>query len=167
MEPRLGQLLVEAGVLSASQVARILEAQAHAGEPFGLLAERLFGVDPVVVENAWADQYVRLSRCVDPRTERIDPDALAMVTPRQAWQFRVLPIRFEPCELMLATTREHLRRALRFAVNVLGVPAFVVLSDPLALGEALCRHMPMPGLTPAAVSDGALERLLTGIRGVA
>ena len=88
-----------------------------------------------------------------------DKDALAIITRRQAWQFRVLPVRFEPHELMIATTQSHLPRALRFAAHVIGYPVFFVLADPEALGRALCTHYPLPGLTPRSVTDDGLDRL--------
>jgi len=164
MELRLGELLIESGVLNEQQVREILARQRRTGEPFGLLAERLFSVDPAAVETAWARQYALIARKVDPQVEVYDEQALGLVTRRQAWQFRVLPIRFEPAELMLASTQLHLRRALRFATNVIGVPVFLVLAEPHALGAALCRHYPMPGMTPDSIVDDGMDRLLRTIR---
>jgi hypothetical protein len=160
MELRVGELLVENGVLDVSQVDEVLAEQKRTGEPFGKICERMFDIDPAAVEAAWAFQYARITRRVDPRTEYFEPRALALVTRRQAWQFRVLPIRFDGAELMIATTQQHLPRALRFASNVVGIPVYLVVAESDALGAALCRHYPLPGMTPAAVDDGALDRLL-------
>jgi hypothetical protein len=55
---------------------------------------------------------------------------------------------------MVATTQVHLRRALRFATHVIGLPVYFVMSDPVALGLALRRHFPLPGLTPESVLHG-------------
>jgi hypothetical protein len=160
MELRLGELLIKSGVLDERQVQHILDRQQRTGEPFGLLAERLFNVDPALIEVAWAQQYASLTRTVDPDVEAYDPEALRLVTRRQAWQFRVLPIRFEPGELMIATTQAHLRRALRFATNVIGIPVFFVMAEPEALGRALCRHYPLAGMKPQSVLDDGMARLL-------
>jgi hypothetical protein len=165
MEVRLGQLLVESRVLTPKQVQLILEEQQRTGEPFGLLCERLFQVDPDTVERAWATQYASLTRTIDPSTEAVQSEALELVTRRQAWQFRICPIRFDDGELMIATTQQHLRRALRFATNVVGVPVFLVMAAPEALGHALCKHYPLPGMTPLSVSDNGLDQLL-GDRGL-
>ena len=153
MEVRLGQLLVESGVLTSQQVTDIVLEQERTGEPFGLLAERLFGVDPHKIEEAWARQYAGLTRTVKPEIEVFDEQAAELVTRRQAWQFRVLPLRFEGRELLIVTTQQHLRRALRFATNVIGIPVFFVMADPLELGRALCSHYPLPGMTPESVLD--------------
>lgn len=162
MELRLGKLLIEAGVLDGQQVESVLEEQQRTGEPFGVIAERLFNVDPAATEAAWARQYSRLTRTIDPAREAFDDRARDLVTRRQAWQFRVLPVRFEPHELMVATTQQHLPRALRFATNVIGYPVYFVLAEPLALGEALCRHYPLPGMTPHSVIDDGLDQLFVG-----
>jgi hypothetical protein len=160
MELRLGQLLIDRGVLAEEQVERILRHQQHSGEPFGCIAERLYGVEPAEIEQAWARQYASLTRTIDPAVEVFEERATAMVTRRQAWQFRVLPVRFDPTELMIATTQMHLGRALRFATNVIGVPVYFVMADPLALGAALCKRYALPGMTPASVIDDGLDRLL-------
>src|SRR5438477_11125366 len=111
MEVRLGQLLVQSGVLTQEQVERVMAEQGRCGEPFGVLCERMFSVDPSAVEDAWAMQYVSLTRRVDPCRETIEPRALELISRRQAWQFRVLPMRIDGGELMIATTQQHLRRA--------------------------------------------------------
>ncbi len=159
MDVRLGQLLIEQGVLTADQVSDALERQADSGEPLGLLCERLYGVAPEAIELAWAAQYARLTRTIDPEAEPLEDRALGLITRRQAWQFRILPLRFDGNELMIATTLSHLRRALRFAVNVIGVPVFFVMTDEEQLGRALCRHYELPGFTPGCVNMTAIERL--------
>jgi len=160
MEVRLGQLLVQSRVLTQQQVEQILHEQTHCGEPFGLICERMFSVNPSAVEDAWAMQYVSLTRKVDPLREVVDSHALELVTRRQAWQFRVLPMRFDGDELMMATTASHLRRALRFANNVIAVPVYLVLAESQTLGEAMCKHYPLPGMTPASINDDGMDRLL-------
>jgi len=161
MELRLGDLLVKSGLLNEDQVQHILECQRDCGEPFGVLAERLHGVDPAAIEAAWARQYASLTHPIDPDMEVFDERALEVMTRRQAWQFRILPVRFDPHELMLATTQLHLPRALRFAANVIGYPVFFVLAEPDALGRALCKYYALPGLTPGSVIDDGLDRLLS------
>ena len=158
-EARLGQLLIESGVLTAQQVDAVLEKQEATGEPFGLLAERLYGVHPEKIEEAWAEQYARLTRTVNPEVEVFDEEAGVLVTRRQAWQFRILPLRFEGRELLIVTTQRHLRRALRFATNVIGVPVFFVMAEPLSLGRALCERYALPGLTPESINDEEIDRM--------
>jgi hypothetical protein len=147
MEVRIGNILVDRGVLTNDQVKAVLNVQNRTGQPFGLICEELYGVDPSQIEAAWATQYAQLTRTVDPRLMSPDADALAAVTRRQAWQFNTIPISWDGPELMLATTPEALPRALRFATNVLGVPAYFVMCDPEALQSSLQTSYPLPGAT--------------------
>jgi hypothetical protein len=159
MKVRIGQILIDQGVLTAEQSEQILSQQQQCGQPFGVLCERMFNVDPEVVERAWALQYAAQTRTIDPLREAIDDRALNLVTRRQAWQFRVLPLRFDGPELMIATTQVHLRRALRFTTNVISVPAYLVMAASDALGEALCRYYPLPGMTARAINDEGMDWL--------
>jgi len=160
MKLRLGQMLVDSGTLTEEQVQMILAQQEECGRPFGVLCEELLGISPTVIEAAWARQYALTTRTIDPRLEVFDDHVRDLVTRRQAWQFRVLPIRFDDRELMAATTADHLPRALRFIQNTLGVPTYLVLTEATALGEALCRYYPLPGMTPQCVNDRAMDDLV-------
>lgn len=152
MTLRLGDLLVGKGVLTAAQRDSVLEYQRLTGRPFGELAERMYGVCQSVIEQAWAEQYASIAPRLDPRRETVEGEALALVERRQAWQFRVLPLRFDDQELMICTTQEHLARALRFAGWKIQASCYFVLTDPLKLGEALMRHYPMAGMNAGLVS---------------
>src|SRR5690606_4759256 len=110
---RLGEVLVRRGILTETQVERVLDDQRRSGRPFGVICEEMFAIQPDTIEDAWAEQYAGLTRKINPEIEAFEDRALSLVTRRQAWQFRVLPIRFDGEELMLATTSSQLRRALR------------------------------------------------------
>lgn len=145
MPLRIGDILVELGVLTEHMREEILDEQRIVGKPFGELAERMFGVDPAQIEDAWARQYEQIAGVFSFDGARIDPAATACVTARQAWQFKLLPVRFEHGELMIATTRENLPRALRFAATQLGEVCFFVTTTPEELTQRLQKVFPMPG----------------------
>jgi hypothetical protein len=151
MTIRLGELLVEQGVLSRDQVEAVLEAQRQKQRPFGVLAEELFGVDPEAIEQAWAEQYSRIAPAPRLDEASFHRDAAVTVSRRQAWQFRVLPICYDGAELLLATTVEHLPRALKFATHCLTVPCIFVTLPAEDLGRWLCTRYPMPGMTAASL----------------
>lgn len=155
MSVRIGEVLIQRGVLTRAQVQRILEEQEKRHRPFGEMAENLYGIDPGDIEQAWVEQYARITRHVDVRTEETDPEALKLIDRRQAWQFRVLPLRFDGRELMVATTPDNLCRALRFVSRCLSAPCYLVLTEAQALGDALTRYFPLGGLT---ANDASGER---------
>lgn len=153
---RLGDLLVQRGVLSREQRDTILAEQIQTSRPFGVLAEQIYGVHREDIEEAWAEQYALINPTVDPRREHIDKAVLQLVGRRQAWQFRILPMRFDGHELVVSTTQDHLVRALRFSGYQIKQPCYFVLAEAIALGEALMRNYPMDGMQPEMV---AMERL--------
>jgi len=144
---RIGEILVQEGLLSEEEVQSILEEQKQTGRPFGDLAERLFGISSGDVERAWVEQFSRITEHIDPLSETFDPEVADCISRRQAWQFGCLPIRIEGCELIIATTRDHLLRAVRFAGWSINDPVCFVLADQERLEEALSIRYPLPGMT--------------------
>lgn len=151
MHVRLGDLLVERGVLTGAQRDEVLEVQRRCGRPFGELAERLFEVSPAAIESAWANQYARLAPRVDPRECVIPAEVAGLVDRRQAWQFKVLPLGFEEGELLVCTCESGLARALRFCGWRLGHRCVFSIAEPEALGQALMRVYPLGGMSPELV----------------
>ena len=149
----LGDLLVKHGVLSPSQRDEVLIAQKARGGPFGMIAEELFGVSSSAVERAWAEQYSSFAPHIDPRGYTVNHRALEVVTRRQAWQFRILPLDLAGDEVVACTTQENLCRALKFAGWRLGHGCQFVLAEPEHLGEAMLKHYPMAGMTPEMVAS--------------
>lgn len=147
MALRMGELLIRRGRMTPEQVERVLERQRTRGGAFGQIAERMFDIHPSQVEAAWAQQHADITQALDLSTDDADPRALSIIDARQAWQFRVLPLRVEPNgEAVLCTTRSNLPRALRFTYSALDVPACFVLASEDALQAALERRYPFPGM---------------------
>ena len=141
---RLGHLLVQQGILREEQVQHILTVQSKIGRPFGDLAERLFGVEPKIVEDAWVKQYTQILGQTDPFSLAVDPACLALVNRRQAWQFSVAPVRRDENELLLLTTPRHLVRASNFAAHVFPESTFFRVADENAMRAFLMNHYPVP-----------------------
>lgn len=140
----IGQLLVEQGVLTDEQVRHILVVQRESHRPFGDLAERLYGVDPKAVEDAWVEQYLRTVGITDLQEVRIDTDALRLLNRRQAWQFQLMPTNRENGTLDLATTGENLIRAANFSARRIDEPVFFLIAEREQLREFLMKHYPVP-----------------------
>ena len=158
----IGELLVRQGILTESEVEQVLQEQSRRTEPFGAICERLFGVSPDVIEDAWVEQYTELTGALRPDFDHCDPAVMDVVTRRQAWQFRIMPIRWDDGALVLATTREHLQRALRFATNAIPFPVYFLVTEPEALASALEANYPM-GALGRDVVDGAIEQMSSNL----
>lgn len=139
---KIGELLVARGVLTVEQVQQILLEQELTARPFGDLAERLFGVDPQAVERAWVEQYLSYDTVTDLSCEPVQDTALRVLSRRQAWQFRILPLRYEHGHMLAATTRKNLRRSVNFAWSTLRDPVCFLIAQEQQLAEYLDEHYP-------------------------
>lgn len=145
---RIGEILIERGVLSEQQVFEICEAQKKHRLPFGVLAERMFDVTIESIEEAWVDQYHRFTGTLDLATKKIDGDALRLINRRQAWQFQILPIGYETSgELLIAAARQRLARAVTFAANHFESVVYFRITESEQLREFLRKHYPMPEIS--------------------
>ncbi len=145
---RIGEILVERGILSAQQVFEIMQTQKQRGLPFGVLAERMFDVTVETIEQAWIDQYSRLTGEVDLRDEHVDIRVLKLINRRQAWQFEILPLRMESTgELLMAASRARLARAVTFAANRLRPIVYFRIARSDQLRSFLRKHYPMPEIS--------------------
>lgn len=151
---RIGQILVEHGVLTEQQVFEIVQRQKKDHLPFGVLAEEMFDVTIDSIEQAWIEQYHRFTGTIDLRQENVDTQALKLINRRQAWQFEVLPLHFESGgELLVAASRRRLARAVTFMAAQLEPVVFVRIAESNQLRDFLQQHYPMP-----EVSDELIER---------
>ncbi|MBC7784133.1 MAG: hypothetical protein H7144_09855 [Burkholderiales bacterium] len=141
---RIGEILIEQGILSAEQVSHILKVQRSVTRPFGDLAERLYGIDPKAVEDAWVEQYVRWAPPVDLSEIEADKQVLRLINRRQAWQFHIAPLGRDTENISIATTAERLVRAVNFAAEKFSQPVSFVLADKKQLREFLMKHYPVP-----------------------
>lgn len=140
----IGQLLIEQGVLKPEQVAHILKVQKASHRPFGDLAERLYGIAPEAVEDAWVEQYVRTVGVVDLDDVTFDADCLRLINRRQAWQFHVLPASRDADHLQAATDAEHLVKAVNFASRRIDEAVYFLVADRGQLRDFLMKHYPVP-----------------------
>jgi Type II secretion system (T2SS), protein E, N-terminal domain len=142
---RLGDLLVSQGLLTPAQRDQVVRAQKRCGRPFGVLAEETFGLSARQIERAWVEQFAAITERVVPLREEVDKAARAMVNRRQAWQFRLVPLRMDGGELVLATTPGQVARTLRFAERSLQARCVIVLTEEGDLLDALEKWYPMAG----------------------
>jgi hypothetical protein len=141
---QIGELLVEQGTLTREQVRHILKVQKMSHRPFGDLAERLFGIDPKAVEDAWVEQYLRVAGVVDLEDHQVETECLRTLNRRQAWQFHLLPINRDDQAMNVATSAENLVRSVNFATRKLSEPVHFLIAERQQLREFLMKHYPVP-----------------------
>ncbi len=141
---KIGEILVEQGVLDERQVEHILAVQRSVLRPFGDLAERLYGIDPQAVEDAWVEQYMRNTPAIDLSEIDADKLLLRMINRRQAWQFHISPVDRDDHTINIATTRDRLIRAVNFASRTFNEPVGFLIAEKQHLRDFLMRHYPVP-----------------------
>jgi hypothetical protein len=141
---QIGELLVEQGVLNREQVGHILKVQKMSHRPFGDLAERLYGIDPKAVEDAWVEQYIRTAGVIDLEDQEVETECLRLLNRRQAWQFHLLPLNRKTETLSIATSPENLVRSVNFVTRALEEPVHFLLAEHQQLREFLMKHYPVP-----------------------
>ncbi len=143
-QQRLGELLVERGLLGRADLDRALETQESTGRPLGEILLEQGVLDEQAVRWALAEQMDL--PLVHPDPAALDPDALALVPPDLCRRYGVLPLYRIPEE------------------EEAGAPLVVAAADPsdrAALTD-LERRLGMPLRVVAALREeieGALERL--------
>jgi hypothetical protein len=140
----IGKLLVEQGILTPAQVEQILDVQRMSHRPFGDLAERLFGVEPRAVEDAWVEQYVARAGATNLDLESFDPTVRDVLNARQAWQFQLLPIRRDADHFHVATTAAKLVRSVNFVTRKFNEPVHFIIASPRQLRQYLMEMFPVP-----------------------
>ncbi len=150
---RLGDLLVERGALTGEQRDEILGVQQSRARPFGVLAEEMFGVQPHIVEQAWAEQHAMIATRLDPRAVDIEPTVLSLIERRQAWQFGLIPVRQTGGTLECVTAPDYLARAMRFAGWRVPMDCSFSICDRPTLATALGIHYPIEGMDAAFVEQ--------------
>ena len=142
----IGELLIEQGVLTRQQVDHILKVQKASHRPFGDLAERLYGIAPEAVEDAWVEQYVRTVGVVNLDDVGFDADCLRVINRRQAWQFHLLPAHRDATRghLNVATDAEHLIKAVNFSSRRIDEAVYFLIAERQQLREFLMKHFPVP-----------------------
>ena len=146
---QIGQILIQQGVLSEQQVFEITVAQKkNDAIPFGVLAERMFDVTSQTIEQAWIEQYHRFVGTINLEDQQMDTQALSLINRRQAWQFEVLPLRYEPSgELLIAASKHRLARAVSFMTNHMETTCMFRVANRTQLRDFLSRHYPMSEVT--------------------
>lgn len=148
---RMGELLVAAGELTAAELQEIIDEQARVYRPFGRIAASRFQVREEAIWSAWAVQYACYCPRVSVDSEHRDITVLDWISPSEAMERLLLPLRFHDGDLVVVTTTDALRAALQYVDRRNDPRHSIVLwlaDDPLQLVEVIGSAY---GLPPAEI----------------
>ena len=135
--PRIGDILLEAGLVTDEQLQQAIDLQHERGGRLGqiLLEENM--VAPIELLRSLASQFG--VEYVDLDDESIDPQAVAMISPTLARRHRALPIRWEDETLVVAMTNPADLFALDDIRATTRTPVKAVMVEGSQLHEAISR----------------------------
>jgi type IV pilus assembly protein PilB len=154
--PRIGDILLEHGLVSEGDLSRAVEVQQEKGGRLGqiLLDEGI--VSPVALLSSLARQFgVEL---VDLELEPVDPEAVSALSPALARRHRALPIRWDGEVLVVAMSNPADLMALDDIRAVIGRPVRPVMAETNQLQDAIARWTRDGGgaANPSAASAAAI-----------
>jgi len=146
--PKLGELLVEQGLISLDQLKQALDEQKRTGEFLGSVLTRLGLVSNARLLPLLAQQvgmpYVRL----DDR--RIPPEVIAKVPPKFASHYHLMPLALSGNSLQVAIVDPFDIQTLDELKLLLDCDVSPVLASQEEIEEAIQRHY---GIGASAVSS--------------
>jgi hypothetical protein len=145
-EQGIARALVEHELLEQAQVDEVLIQQHRDRRPVAEIVADRFGIDEHDVYQALAEQIIAAAPEVNLVTEELQREALKQVAAREAWDYLLLPLRFEGEELVCATTAETLPSALSLAQAELKVPFRFVLSSVRPLEQFIAERYEFEGV---------------------
>jgi type II secretion system protein E len=150
----LGELLVQRGIISATQLDKALALQRDDPRYLGQVLLQLGWLNEETLMQTLAEQvgipYLSL------RGVEVDPALLERVPAKFASQYRLLPVGFENGGLRVAVSDPFDVRALDELKLLLGCEITPVWASPRDIQEAIQRHY--------GVGASAVQRLLDGTR---
>lgn len=142
----IGQILVDRGVMRVEHVAAVLEKQRSDPRPFGRLAETMFGISVEEIAAALAQQMRHTTSWVNLAHQPLDPRVLQLLTPAEAWDHLVLPLRREDRQLVCATGAETLPEAIAVLQRRVNEPFRLVFAEMHQLEQFIAERYDYEGL---------------------
>ena len=136
---RIGDLLVEAGMITRQQLNDALRQQAHAGGRLGTNLVELGFVDEKTLATFLAKQ-LSLPAVTAASIDRIRPQVLDFIPATLAEKLRVIPIREDAGKLWVAMTDPTDKNALAELERVSRMPVRPMVSPELLMQYALEKH---------------------------
>ena len=142
----IGQILVDRGIMRVEHVSAVLDKQRSDPRPFGRLAETMFGIAVEEIAAALAVQLRHTTSWVNLAHQPLDPRVLTLLSPSEAWDHLVLPLRREDRQLVCATGAETLPEALALLQRRVSEPIRLVFAEMHQLEQFIAERYDYEGL---------------------
>jgi type IV pilus assembly protein PilB len=140
---KLGELLLEAEVITVDNLQHALEVQSGSGERLGSVLLRLELVDACLLASILARQQG--VEAVDLQAERPTPEALSVLTREQAYRLGCMPLRLTADELAVAFMDPCDEQGVSEVARVTGRQVRRLVAPQTTIYSAIMRYYPPEG----------------------
>jgi type IV pilus assembly protein PilB len=140
---KLGELLLEADVLTVDNLQHALDVQSASGERLGSVLLRLELVDASLLASVLARQQG--VEAVDLQAERPTPEALSVLTREQAYRLGCMPLRLTTDELAVAFMDPCDEQGVSEVARVAGRQVRRLVAPQTAIYSSIMRYYPPEG----------------------
>lgn len=140
---KLGELLLEAEVITVDNLQHALEVQLGSGERLGSVLLRLELVDASLLASTLARQLG--VEAVDLKAERPTPEALSVLTREQAYRLGCIPLRLIDGDLAVAFMDPCDEQGVGEVARATGRQVRRLVAPQTAIYTAIMRHYPPEG----------------------
>ena len=139
MAIKLGELLIEAGVIDRTQLAQALQHQRTYGGRLGTNLVELGIIDEKTVSSVLAKQ-MSIPSATAAQLDRCDPAALRLLRAEVAERLRAVPLREDAGRLWVAMADPTDQMALKELERLVGKPIRAMVAPELLIQYALEKH---------------------------
>ena len=141
-QPRLGELLIEAGVITEEQLQQALGQQARTGGRLGTNLVELGYVDEKTLSQVLSRQ-MRIPSATAAQIDKVSPDVLRLLPPQMAEKYRAIPLREDSGRLWVAMAEPTDREAIEELARATGLPVRPMVAAELLIQYGLEKHYQM------------------------
>ncbi|MSP59595.1 MAG: hypothetical protein EXR72_04495 [Myxococcales bacterium] len=140
---RIGELMVQTGVLSQEQLRTALRRQQATGDRIGALLVDLGYINEALLAQMLASQ-LQLPTATAAALEKVAVNVLALLTPELAARFHVCPVRLDGKRLWLAMSDPTDRDVIDVLQQATGCEIRAMVAPDTLITYALDRHYRVP-----------------------
>jgi len=136
---RVGDLLVQAGVITAAQLGQALRMQQKAGGRLGTNLVQIGAIDGVTLAR-FLSQQLRIPAVSAASVDRVSPKVLARLSAKDAERLQAVPIREDTGKLWVAFVDPGDREAVDEVAKLVGSEVRPMVAPELLMQYALEKH---------------------------
>jgi type IV pilus assembly protein PilB len=135
---RLGELLVEAGIINTTQQGAAAEEQKRWGGKFGTILIEMGFVDVEPVISTLENQHKQ--KCISLNNQKIPSELLSLVKAEVAKKYKIIPLDLHEKTLVIATTDPNNLETLDSLSFMLGLNIKPMLAVEYDIKNAIKRY---------------------------